>query len=275
MNVGNSRKLLGVSGCVRVAIAFAFIHFTGLPRVAFAAQVETAHYSIDYLGITHQEVIEFGKKADKAYAIVKRFVGNLPKHEFIRVQQVKMVIRPEFRIPKTLISLWRGQNRMEMPVHRVRDGRAPLIHETTHSLSPSRNRFLAEGLAVYLEEKFGTLNAFPTFGRTVKTLLCGSIKQGNMVPLAKLFIETIDYYNIFSRAMVGTWTMRLAYLEGGALVKRLLNDKRFGPNPEARKISFFRLFNGEGDIQDIYQTKPGPLGQYLIRQTCPEIDRRK
>ena len=182
MNVENPRKYLGVSGCIRVAIAIAFIHVTGLPRVAFAAQVETAHYSIDYLGITRQEVIEFGKKADKAYAIVKRFVGNLPKHEFIRVQRVKMVIRPEFRIPKTLMSLWRGQNRMEMPVHRVRDGRAPLIHETTHSLSPSRNRYLVEGLAVYLGEKFGTLNAFPTFGRTVKTLLCGSIKQGNIGP---------------------------------------------------------------------------------------------
>ena len=192
MNVRDQRKCLGISGCVRVAIAFAFIHVFCLPRVTFAAQVETAHYSIDYLGITQQEVIEFGQRADKAYTLVKRFVGNLPKHEFIRVKRVNMVIRPHFRIPRTLISLWRGRNRMEMPVHRVLDGRAPLIHETTHSLAPSRNRFLAEGLAVYLEEKFGTLNAFPTFGRSVKKLLCGSVKKGTFVPLQNLFAETID-----------------------------------------------------------------------------------
>ncbi len=110
---------------LHAVLAVAFV-LTAIPSGrGIAAKYESRHYSVDYEGLTKEEVLEFSKRADKAYEIVKNFVGDLPKHEFIRVERIHMVIRPHFRIPRTLISLWRGRNRMEMPVHRVRDGRAP------------------------------------------------------------------------------------------------------------------------------------------------------
>jgi hypothetical protein len=57
---------------------------------------------------------------------------------------------------------------MEMPLRRVRDHTGALLHEIVHIYAPNNNRFLAEGLAVYLQTKLAGNPAFPNFGEDLQ-----------------------------------------------------------------------------------------------------------
>jgi hypothetical protein len=59
---------------------------------------------------------------------------------------------------------------MEMPLSGVRNQRSALLHEIVHVYAPSTNRFLAEGLAVYLQQQLGGNPAFPNFGKDLRQL---------------------------------------------------------------------------------------------------------
>ena len=54
---------------------------------------------------------------------------------------------------------------MELPTWRVATGKSAILHELVHVLFPNANRFMAEGLAIYLQAKIGGNSAFPNFGR--------------------------------------------------------------------------------------------------------------
>ena len=54
---------------------------------------------------------------------------------------------------------------MEMPLRHVREHTGALLHEIVHIYAPHDNRFLAEGLAVYLHERLGGNPAFPNVHR--------------------------------------------------------------------------------------------------------------
>lgn len=78
------------------------------------------------------------------------------------------------RISMALIPAWRGEHgKMVFPVHRVNEKQAAIIHEMVHVYAPNQNRFLAEGLAVYLHHKLGGNPAFPNFGRNLSGLTDG------------------------------------------------------------------------------------------------------
>ena len=250
------------------AVFFAVL-FLSPHSPAEAATITTEHFLIDYAEISKPEALSFGKTADQAYETVMGFLGAPREHEFLRVKRIHMFIRPQFRIPRTLIFLWRGENRMEMPVHRVRDGKANLIHEISHSLAPSRNRFLAEGLAVYLEERYGNLRAFPTFGWPVRDLFCRYRMEGHFISLEALLREIRGEAEIFTRRNARTIQPRMAYLEGGALVKLLMEGDRFGDSPESRKNRFFRVFHGKTDFNAIYGEIAG-VERTMAEQTCPD-----
>ena len=59
---------------------------------------------------------------------------------------------------------------MEMPLTVVRAQRSALLHEIVHVYAPNTNRFLAEGLAVYLQQQLGGNPAFPNFGKGLREL---------------------------------------------------------------------------------------------------------
>ena len=59
---------------------------------------------------------------------------------------------------------------IEMPIGRVREQRSALLHEIVHVYAPNTNRFLAEGLAVYLQATLGGNPAFPNFGKGLSAL---------------------------------------------------------------------------------------------------------
>jgi hypothetical protein len=69
---------------------------------------------------------------------------------------------------------------MEFPAWRVMARKAAIAHELAHVFFPNGTRFLAEGLAVYLQAEIGGNPAFPNFGRSLHALVRERIIE--MVP---------------------------------------------------------------------------------------------
>lgn len=75
-------------------------------------------------------------------------------------------------VSQALIPAWKGcRGRMKFAALRARQGNAAILHELAHVYAPNQVRFLAEGYAVYLEEKIGNINAYPTFGSSIEARL--------------------------------------------------------------------------------------------------------
>ena len=82
-------------------------------------------------------------------------------------------VSARFRISKSLVPAWSGQRgRMEFPNSRVAAGQAAIAHELTHVYFPNANRFLAEGLALWIQAEIGSNPAFPNFGKPLHALAC-------------------------------------------------------------------------------------------------------
>lgn len=77
-------------------------------------------------------------------------------------------ISSAFKISRALVPLWEGRpGVMEFPAWRVAAGKAAIVHELAHLYLPNGNRFLAEGLATFLQAQLGGNPAFPNFGRSL------------------------------------------------------------------------------------------------------------
>ncbi len=83
-----------------------------------------------------------------------------------RVPALKILVSADYKISRALVPAWEGRaGVIEFPARRVGAGTAAIVHELTHVYFPSGNRFLAEGLAIYLQSVLGGNPAFPNFGR--------------------------------------------------------------------------------------------------------------
>jgi hypothetical protein len=79
---------------------------------------------------------------------------------------LKIFVSDEFKNPKSLLPAAVGQRgRIELPAWKVVAGEAPVLHELVHVYLPNGNRFLAEALAIHLQDALGSSSAFPNFGR--------------------------------------------------------------------------------------------------------------
>lgn len=91
--------------------------------------------------------------------------------EPVAVSDVQVFVSAEYKISRALVYAWRDRpGRMEFPAWRVVAGKAAIAHELAHVFFPNSNRFLAEGLAVYLQFAIGGNSAFPNFGRPLHEL---------------------------------------------------------------------------------------------------------
>jgi hypothetical protein len=82
------------------------------------------------------------------------------------VPELHVTVSQRFRISRALNPAWSGlHGHMEFPVSRVAARKAAIAHELTHVFFPNANRFLAEGLAVYVQAEIGGNPAFPNFGQ--------------------------------------------------------------------------------------------------------------
>lgn len=90
----------------------------------------------------------------------------------VRVPEFHVIVSDRYKISKSLVPAWSGRaGDMEFPLWRVAARQAAITHELVHVFFPNGNRFLAEGLAVYLQAEIGGNPAFPNFGRPLHWLV--------------------------------------------------------------------------------------------------------
>jgi hypothetical protein len=78
-----------------------------------------------------------------------------------------------YDLSRSLVPSWQGQRGwMEFPAHRIVVGEAAIAHELVHVLFPNGNRMLAEGLAVYLQQKlFPRLPVYPNYAEPLEDVV--------------------------------------------------------------------------------------------------------
>src|SRR5215470_9051325 len=132
---------------------------------------------------------------------------------------IRIHVSSEYRISRALVPAYQGNRGfLEMPARRVGDGTSALLHEIVHIYAPHANRFLAEGLAVYLHTKLAGNPAFPNFGADLKRLAARDLPG----------VETVQALNgVRTPRPLGTvLDERIAYVLAGSFVGFLI--ERYG-----------------------------------------------
>ena len=83
-------------------------------------------------------------------------------------EAIRIHVDASYRISRALVPGHFGNRGfVEMPLRVVQSQNGALLHEIVHVYAPNGNRFLAEGLAVYLHQQLAGNRAFPNFGRNL------------------------------------------------------------------------------------------------------------
>src|SRR5262245_33378924 len=141
-------------------------------------------------------------------------------------ESIRIHVDRSYRISKALIPAHSGNRGfMEMPLRAVQNNNSALLHEIVHVYAPNDNRFLAEGLAVYLHQKLAGNAAFPNFGKPLDTEARQQLAE----------IQSLDQLNgVRTPRPLGTvLPERSAYVLAGSFVGFLI--EKYGL-PEFRKV---------------------------------------
>jgi hypothetical protein len=164
-------------------------------RFQFDAQVEGTPYS----SLSPAWQNEFTRDFCRELARLKQWAAAL--HWLpCDAGELRVIVSHKFRISKSLVPAWYGcAGQMEFPARRVIARKAAIAHELAHIFFPNGNRFLAEGLAVYLQAEIGGNPAFPNFGtplhELVRERLQGMVPEfalGNPNGLDKIRMAELD-----------------------------------------------------------------------------------
>ncbi len=83
---------------------------------------------------------------------------------YVPEKNFHVFVSEEYQFSRALVPAWSAQRGwMEFPARRVVAGEAAVAHELVHVFFPNANRFLAEGLAVYLHQCVGPNPCFPNY----------------------------------------------------------------------------------------------------------------
>lgn len=120
--------------------------------------------------------------ADKSITITYQEVGDIAAHRIAtrmaeerrRVRAwwgtgfdgpIRVEISQRQRVAMAMIPAWKGDHgKVLLPKRTVDSTTTPTLHELVHVEAPNGNRFLAEGLAVYLQTLLNGVDAYPNFG---------------------------------------------------------------------------------------------------------------
>ena len=84
---------------------------------------------------------------------------------------IRIHVDESYSISKALVPAFHGnRGLMEMPLRRARNNDGALLHEIVHVYAPGANRFLAEGLAVYLQARLGGNRSLPNWDESLAPL---------------------------------------------------------------------------------------------------------
>jgi hypothetical protein len=151
-------------------------------------------------------------------------------------EPIRIHVSSTYRISRALVPGYFGNRGfMEMPLRGVRENSGPLLHEIVHIYAPNGNRFLAEGLAVYLHATLAGNPAFPNLG-------------GNLRPLASRHLSELDSLKILNgvrtpRPLSTVMHEKAAYILAGSFVGFLI--ERYG-------LPMFRSLYVCGNYEDVY-----------------------
>jgi hypothetical protein len=91
-------------------------------------------------------------------------------------EPIRIHVSSAYRISRALVPGYLGNRGfIERPLRRTQDNTGALLHEIGHIYAPNNNRFLAEGLAVYLHTTLAGNPAFPNFGEDLRRLAVRSL----------------------------------------------------------------------------------------------------
>ena len=242
------RKFLDILGKGSLILLFDAI----APKyIAQAAQITRAIVNSDG-SVTESESQYFAKQVEEADRIASNYLGMRFDGTY------RIDISRQHRTSRALLFVYKGERGyMEFPARSIERDNAAVVHEVTHVIAPNYNRFLAEGLAVYMQDKFSSKSVPPTFG---KDLHAGASESE--LKLEDLIRETKDYFYYWSRRNIGTQEVINAYFHAGSLVKFLMENEAYGADEKARLERFKKLYalaeKGEGKMFDIAYGKSLP-----------------
>jgi hypothetical protein len=122
--------------------------------------------------LTEAKRIEFKDDVCREIRRLQKWAADLEWIEF-SVPELNIVVSDRYSISKSLVPTWSGRlGYMEFPTWRVAARKAAILHELVHVFFPNGNRFLAEGLAVHLQDALGGNPAFPNFGKPLHRTVC-------------------------------------------------------------------------------------------------------
>ena len=129
---------------------------------------------------------------------------------------IRIHVSSSFEIARSLLPNQGNPGYTEMPLARVKDNRGGLLHEITHSYAPNANRFLQEGLAVYLQDRIGGNISFPNFGRNLHTLARSGLSASDL-------LEELNNIRFPRRLATARVPERTAYVLAGSFVGFLID----------------------------------------------------
>jgi hypothetical protein len=147
-------------------------------------------------------------------------------------EPIRIHVSSAYHISRALVPGHLGNRGLiEMPLRRIRENTGALLHEIVHIYAPNNNRFLAEGLAVYLHTVLAGNPAFPNFGGDLRRLSVRSLSGVNSLailnrvrtprPLGTVMDEKTAY--ILAGSFVGFLLERY----GLALFRRLYETEHY------------------------------------------------
>jgi hypothetical protein len=180
--------------------------------------------------LTSLEAEKYCKYAIGERKKVEQFWGSTWR-EPIRIQ-----VSSAYTISRSLVTNQGKPGNIEMPLSRVRDGRGALLHEIAHNYAPNNNRFLQEGLAVYLQDRMGANPAFPNFGRKLRALAGAELSS----------VDSLENLNRvrFPVPLRTVMPERIAYILAGSFVEFLI--EKYG-------LAKFKALYENGDYDKAYQ----------------------
>jgi hypothetical protein len=155
-----SKEWLLSALCV-VALSVVAVQCAAVPRGTFTCD------SVQVLSdeLTRPEAEAYCRYAIRERRKVEGFWG-VTWNEPIRIH-----VSRAYQISRALVQDHLGnRGLLEMPLRRTRENTGALLHEIVHIYAPNNNRFLAEGLAVYLHTTLADNPAFPNFREELRRL---------------------------------------------------------------------------------------------------------
>ena len=150
---------------------------------------------------------------------------------------IQIHVDSSYRISMALVPAYQGNRGfMQMPLRHIENNTGAVLHEIVHIYAPNNNRFLAEGLAVYLHWKLAGNPSFPITDETLEARArerlseIGSLRALNRVrtpkPLSTVMNEQSAY--ILAGSFVGFLIEKYGLSEFKMLYETENYDKVYG-----------------------------------------------